>query len=262
MLGLKPITLVATALLFTSTALAQSPNPDPRVEELLLKLQQLTTPVPAEGSSAKRVTKQTQIKVIFNLEEKQSTVCSRNAQIFWSIVNLSSQFFSGTSTKAMNCTQGKCKATVVAFAKVPDTDTNQKIGVTANVLSNCTLKQSGNTFQANNAPAQTASLGGTQLNQGGVQEFKVNNVISDIRLKRDIAIVASLDNGLPLYRYRYLWSDTEYVGVMAQEVAAVMAEAVSQGSDGYLRVDYERLGAQLMTFDTWSKQRPLMARAQ
>ena len=44
---------------------------------------------------------------------------------------------------------------------------------------------------------------------------------SDIRLKRDVALVGRLDNGLGLYRYRYLWSDTVYVGVMAQEVALV-----------------------------------------
>ena len=44
--------------------------------------------------------------------------------------------------------------------------------------------------------------------------------VSDIRLKTDIAPVGQLANGLNLYRYRYLWSDTIYVGVMAQEVAA------------------------------------------
>ena len=45
--------------------------------------------------------------------------------------------------------------------------------------------------------------------------------LSDIRLKRDIAQVGELDSGVGLYRYRYLWSETIYVGVMAQEVAAV-----------------------------------------
>ncbi|MFY9694696.1 MAG: hypothetical protein WBF24_12145 [Xanthobacteraceae bacterium] len=29
-------------------------------------------------------------------------------------------------------------------------------------------------------------------------------------------LIACLDNGLGLYRYRYLWSDTVYVGVMAR----------------------------------------------
>jgi hypothetical protein len=74
---------------------------------------------------------------------------------------------------------------------------------------------------------------------------------SDVRLKHDITPVGELASGLGLYRYRYLWSDTAYVGVMAQEVAAVMPEAVQRGADGYLRVDYSRLGLRLQTWDEW-----------
>ena len=75
---------------------------------------------------------------------------------------------------------------------------------------------------------------------------------SDIRLKRDITQVGELDSGINLYRYRYLWSDTIYVGVMAQEVAAVKPEAVRRGADGYLRVNYARLGLRLQTWDQWT----------
>lgn len=78
---------------------------------------------------------------------------------------------------------------------------------------------------------------------------------SDIRLKRDITLVGRLDDGLGLYRYRYLWSDTVYIGVMAQEVAFVHPEAVIPGPDGYLRVDYSRLGLKLMTEPEWNAQR-------
>jgi outer membrane immunogenic protein len=71
--------------------------------------------------------------------------------------------------------------------------------------------------------------------------------ISDVRLKRDITLVGRLDNGLGLYRYRYLWSDTVYVGVMAQEVALIRPDAIVRDSlDDYLRVDYSRLGLKLM----------------
>jgi hypothetical protein len=78
---------------------------------------------------------------------------------------------------------------------------------------------------------------------------------SDIRLKRDIVEVDRLDNGVGLYRYRYQWSDQTYVGVMAQEVAQVVPDAVMQGGDGYLRVDYGRLGLRLMTWDEWVASR-------
>jgi outer membrane immunogenic protein len=75
---------------------------------------------------------------------------------------------------------------------------------------------------------------------------------SDIRLKRDITLVGRLDDGLGLYQYRYLWSDTIYVGVMAQEVALIHPEAiVRDASDDFLRVDYGRLGLRLMTLPEW-----------
>jgi len=74
---------------------------------------------------------------------------------------------------------------------------------------------------------------------------------SDIRLKRDIVEMTRLDNGIGLYRYRYIWSDQLYVGVMAQEVAEIVPDAVARDADGYLRVDYVRLGLNLQTWDEW-----------
>jgi len=77
-------------------------------------------------------------------------------------------------------------------------------------------------------------------------------LVSDARLKRDIVLVGRLDDGLGLYQYRYLWSDTVYVGVMAQEVALIHPDAIVRGGlDDYLRVDYGRLGLRLMTLPEW-----------
>lgn len=76
-------------------------------------------------------------------------------------------------------------------------------------------------------------------------------ILSDIRLKRDIVLIGRLDDGLALYRYRYLWSDAVYVGVMAQEVAEKAPNAVVMGDDGYLRVDYRKLGLQLRSQAEW-----------
>jgi len=42
-----------------------------------------------------------------------------------------------------------------------------------------------------------------------------------------------------------------YVGVMAQEVALVMPSAVVKGDDGYLRVDYGKLGLPMRTVEEW-----------
>jgi Chaperone of endosialidase len=76
-------------------------------------------------------------------------------------------------------------------------------------------------------------------------------IVSDERLKRDIVLLGRRDDGLGIYRYRYLWSETVYVGVMAQEVALIHPEAVLHGLDGYLRVDYYRIGLHLMTLPEW-----------
>jgi hypothetical protein len=73
---------------------------------------------------------------------------------------------------------------------------------------------------------------------------------SDERLKRDVVLV-DRSNGIPLYRFKYIWSDQLYVGVMAQEVASIVPDAVLRGSDGYLRVNYARLGLRLQSWDEW-----------
>lgn len=70
-------------------------------------------------------------------------------------------------------------------------------------------------------------------------------------MKHDVALLGRLDNGLGFYRFSYLGSDLAYVGVMAQEVQAVMPEAVVRGRDGYLRVYYNRLGLRMQTWEDW-----------
>lgn len=71
-------------------------------------------------------------------------------------------------------------------------------------------------------------------------------IVSDARLKRDVALVGRRDDGLGIYSFKYLWSDTVHVGVIAQEVALIHPEAVLRDAlSGYLAVDYGRLGLPL-----------------
>ena len=79
-------------------------------------------------------------------------------------------------------------------------------------------------------------------------------LFSDIRLKRDIALVSRLPSGIALYRYRYIWSDEIYVGVIAQEVAKIMPSAAIMRPDGYLMVDYDKLGIRMLTWREWLDQ--------
>lgn len=74
---------------------------------------------------------------------------------------------------------------------------------------------------------------------------------SDIALKHDIVLLGHLANGLGYYRFSYLGTRKAYVGVMAQEVENMMPDAVTRGSDGYLRVDYEKLGLKFRTYHDW-----------
>jgi hypothetical protein len=66
--------------------------------------------------------------------------------------------------------------------------------------------------------------------------------VSDLRLKQGIRQIGFTAHGLPYYSFRYLGQPGVYEGVMAQEVLAVVPDAVVLGEDGYLRVNYEMLG--------------------
>ena len=74
---------------------------------------------------------------------------------------------------------------------------------------------------------------------------------SDVNLKHDIVPVGHLANGLGLYRFAYNDSDKVFVGVLAQEVAQAMPDAVRRAPNGYLQVDYARVGVPMMTWDQW-----------
>ena len=64
-------------------------------------------------------------------------------------------------------------------------------------------------------------------------------------------LLGHLDNGLGYYRFSYLGGDKAYVGVIAQEVQTIRPDAVTRGSDGYLRVYYEKLGLKFSTYGDW-----------
>lgn len=78
---------------------------------------------------------------------------------------------------------------------------------------------------------------------------------SDIRLKRDIHLLATLDDGMKIYSFRYLWSDTTYVGVMAQGLLENPAwrDAVVSHANGFYAVNYAMLGLRMATLDEWNK---------
>ena len=76
-------------------------------------------------------------------------------------------------------------------------------------------------------------------------------LFSDRRFKTDIVQVGVLRAGIPLYRFRYLWSKEVHVGVMAQDVLPIVPEAVTSDAAGFMRVDYACLGTRFMSLAEW-----------
>lgn len=115
----------------------------------------------------------------------------------------------------------------------------------------------------NGCPPGTQRIGNGCVNVKQIQK-NLNNIFSDQRLKRDVQLVATRDDGLKFYSFRYLWDEEQYVGVMAQDLLAdpSRADAVSLHESGYFQVDYGRLGIEMMTLDKWKTQEAaLSARA-
>jgi hypothetical protein len=99
------------------------------------------------------------------------------------------------------------------------------------------------TNQANQA-TQTGMIGAG----GALIGLSLLGAFSDERLKRNIVPIG-VENGYKVYRFKYLWSDAEYVGVMAQEVQRISPEAVTADNDGLLHVDYYKIGVRFRPFD-------------
>lgn len=81
------------------------------------------------------------------------------------------------------------------------------------------------------------------LQQGlgmAAQAASIYSGFSDRRLKRDIRRTGKKLGGFDVYRYRYIWSDEETEGVIAQEVQAKRPEAVF-ALNGKLGVHYHML---------------------
>jgi hypothetical protein len=95
--------------------------------------------------------------------------------------------------------------------------------------------------QAQNTTATTTTISGV----AGAP------IKSDRRLKTEVARVGTHSAGFGLYRFRYLWSDEEHVGVIAQEVREVMPQAVLCGEDGFLQVDYRAIGMEMVPYASW-----------
>lgn len=74
---------------------------------------------------------------------------------------------------------------------------------------------------------------------------------SDRRLKKGIVLVYKYENGIKLYRFRYIWGGPEYVGVIAQDILLTHPYAVHMDNQGYYSVDYAALELKMVLFKDW-----------
>jgi uncharacterized caspase-like protein len=131
---------------------------------------------------------------------------------------------------------------------------NAASGAAGRAASNAAGRAASNAVS--NAVSRAVSHAAAKAASNAASNAASRGIPSDIRLKQDITAVGRTASGLRLYRYRYVGDDTFYVGVMAQEVAEREPDAVMRGKDGYLRVDYGKLGLRLLTFKDWTLQQP------
>lgn len=83
-----------------------------------------------------------------------------------------------------------------------------------------------------------AGAGQRSSSSGSSNGGILSSLFSDRRLKEDIVRVGTLDNGLPVYSYRYKDDVAMQIGLMADEVEQVHPEAVFTHPNGFKMVDY------------------------
>jgi hypothetical protein len=127
-----------------------------------------------------------------------------------------------------------------SFVSTPQTQVagTNYAGMVQNNYDNAT-KQYATDMSQNNAAM--GGMFGTAGSLGAASVMKYGlPFLSDRRAKDDIRRVGGLDNGLPVYVFRYKGEDGMQIGLMADEVEKVHPEAVMTGSHGYKMVDYSR----------------------
>ena len=65
--------------------------------------------------------------------------------------------------------------------------------------------------------------------------------MSDRRAKTNIQYITTMDNGLNVYSFDYIWGDKKNIGVMADEVQKLLPEALGPTVNGYQTVRYDRI---------------------
>jgi hypothetical protein len=89
--------------------------------------------------------------------------------------------------------------------------------------------------------ANQAAASNTQAGLGLASTAAMMLMFSDARLKRDVKHLFTLSNGVEICSYRFIGSDNQELGVIAQQVREIMPDAVAVDANGVLKVDYSKV---------------------
>lgn len=123
----------------------------------------------------------------------------------------------------------------VGMPQMPSFNTSGR-AETPQLFNAANMQYQADLAQSNAKNAAFDNMLGTAVDIG-----KSAFMFSDARLKTDIRKVGEVEPGISLYRYRWIGSKIESVGVLAQEVQKVRPDAVRKHSSGYLQVNYGAL---------------------
>ena len=112
----------------------------------------------------------------------------------------------------------------------------------ADITGPTALAYQGQMNAANNATsAGNAAMGGlfglAGAGMGAYGQYAGLAAMSDRRMKKDISVVGRLNNGLPVYSFKYKHGGPQQIGLMAQDVEKVNPSAVEE-HNGIKMVNY------------------------
>lgn len=156
-----------------------------------------------------------------------------------SMATLSQQAFENAMTGA----QAQIDAGSILDTKAQDQVTdavNQWYGIDNELWTQLGLLQSAAAGSAGTYGTGT-STSSAPVNYGSILSGLGSLFKSDRRCKEYIFLLGRM-NGFQIYEFSYRGEEGRHIGVMAQEVANIVPEAILQAPDGTLYVNYSRLG--------------------
>ncbi len=97
-----------------------------------------------------------------------------------------------------------------------------------------------------NAISSIAGIGLSAMPWESIGQTIAGGLKSDIGLKENLEYIEKSPSGINIYEWNYIGDNQRYRGVIAQDlIAQGKYDAVSEGDNGYLAVDYSQLDVQM-----------------